>query len=351
MSMPFNPQGGRPEKAKKAKSSALGSLFGGGKTYFLLAILAALGAAAVSFLIMGQSSAKETYYVLNQAVSARTQITPDMLVPVETVSGTAPINALTPLDVTPQSGTDASGEQLGVEFAKYPLQTGDIITLSNVGPLERIDAKLPAEYVVTSFRVTPENAVAGKVRSGDLIDVIAVSQGSDVAGSGGSVAKTVLHRVLVLDVTTDPSTIAQGANDTSVSNATSANPGPESAAVRGGIPYLYTVAVTPEDAAKIALIRSGSLLIALASNSDSDAGGLNKTVSDSDVFGASQVGDASAGIDLNAFGDPSGQVADNSGDLSVVEQVSPSPAVSGSSAASAGAVVPSASAPAAVVKP
>jgi Flp pilus assembly protein CpaB len=270
-----------PVAAKKS-SGVLGSLFGRAKTTYLIAIVFSLAAAAGVFMILGRSADRTTYYVLNQDVPARTQIVSSMLTEVDTAAGTEPPTALTPGSVITQA-----------IFAKVPLRAGDTITESVAGPLDRINANLPENYVVTSFKVDPENAVAGKIRRGDLIDVIAVPE-----TDGGKVAKVVLHRVLVLDVTTDPSTIASAATDESVSDPSVA-PGPESAAVRGGIPYLYTVAVLPEDAARIAVVRGDDLLVTLSSNQAS-GNGLDVLVDSNRIYAPGPVGDSSAGVDLAA---------------------------------------------------
>lgn len=268
----------------RAKKPGLLSGLGGGRTWLLLAVGFSLLAMFGTFMILGRSAERTTYYVLNQAIPERTQVLPSMLTSVETADGTSPPNAMSPRDVAVQP-----------LFAQVPLAAGDVVTSSVVGPLTRIDEGIPGNYVVTSFRVTPENAVAGKVRRGDLIDVTAVFKTQE-----SEVAKTVLHRVLVLDVTTDPATIAQGATDSAVEDPDLA-PGPESNQVRGGIPLLYVVAVTPEDAAKIALVRSRDVLVSLSGNqSDGDLDVSVDVVTD--VFAVGNTApDSSAGIDLDAL--------------------------------------------------
>lgn len=280
-------EGGAPRKA-----GLLSSLLGGGRTYFVLAIVAALVATAGALAILGRSADRSTYYVLNQDVPARTVISSEMLTEVETAAGTEPPNALTPSSVV----TEAI-------FTRVPLQAGDVVTPAVAGPLERIDANLPDGYVVASFAVQPQNAVAGKVRRGDFIDVIAVQQDAvsmdDITAPGmqDTRAKIVLHRVLVLDVTTDPNTIAQGATDNTVGDGI-ADPGPESAAIRGGIPQLYVVAVSPEEAATLALVRDKNLMVVLSANDT--PGEISVEVSESEVFDSLPVPNSSAGVSLDA---------------------------------------------------
>lgn len=287
MSTPFTP--GQPTSAKKSKPSSggpLANLFGAGKTWIGLAVVVALGAALVSFSILGRSAERSTYYVLNQDIPARTMITPSMMAPVTTAAGSEPVNALTPASIaaTPT-------------FARIPLALGDVVTPTNAGPLERIDANLPAGYVVTSFSAPAERAVAGKVRAGDYVDIIAVG-----GAAGSDQARVILHRVLVLDVTTDPSTIAKSATSSSVTvdgtkqPPSAANaPGPESSQVRGGIPELYVVALSPTDAARLALASSSDLFVVLSSN-DAEGTDVDVSVGVEDLFGAGAVGDASAGL-------------------------------------------------------
>lgn len=262
---------------EKPKKSLLGNLLGGAKTFWAGAIVAALTTAFIVLAILGTATARTTYYVLNKDVPARTQITPEMLTAVETTIAGAPTVALTPRYVAENA-----------VFSKVPMQTGDVLSTSTVAPLERIDSDLPAGFVVTSFQVTPENAVAGKVRKGDYIDMIAIN-GDDV----GATAKVVLHHVLVLDVTVAPDTIADAA--TSGQAGADINPGPESEAVRGGIPAVYTVAVSPVDATKIALVREKNLLVTLSANDTT--GSVDAQTQLGNIFDSEKVGDSGAGTE------------------------------------------------------
>lgn len=264
------------DTAKKKKS-----LFSGANAIWIAAIGCALVTALIMLSILGKATARTTYYTLGVNVPARTQITPEMLKPVTSTVDGAPAVALTPAHVRSKP-----------VFAKVPLQVGDIISTSTVGPLERIDSGLPKNFVATSFSVTPENAVAGKVRKGDYIDLIAVVGDEATAAA----AKVVLHHVLVLDVTVSPQTISDAAN--SGQEGDDLNPGPESNAVRGGIPSLYTVAVSSVDATKIALVRDKKLLISLSAN---DAGSdLDASSTLGDVFTGGAVSNSGAGTEAAA---------------------------------------------------
>lgn len=262
------------DTAKKPKKS----LFGGASAIWFAAIACALVAAFVVVGILGKATARTTYWTLGVDVPARAQITPDMLREVTSTIDGAPKVALTPAYVRDNA-----------VFAKVPMQVGDVLSTSTVGPLERIDTGLPKNFVATSFSVTPENAVAGKVRKGDYVDLIAVT--GDEASNAS--AKVVLHHVLVLDVTVSPQTISEAAN--AGQEGADLNPGPESNAVRGGIPSLYTVAVTSVDAAKIALVRDKKLMLNLSANDASTA--LNATANLADMFSEDAVSNSGAGTE------------------------------------------------------
>lgn len=274
----------------KDKSRKVSSIFSGGKTWFVFAILIAVAAAAVVFGVLSQAVATTTYYVLSKDVPANNQILPDMLKAVKTSSGTAPGNAMTVGEVkrTPT-------------YAKYALKAGDIVSPSNTGPLTPLTAGIPEGYTVASFSADAKDAVSGKIATGNYIDVIATSNDST-----GSTAKTVLRHVLVVDVAIDPSKIGDSqqtttttdAAGTAASNATGDKSQQSSTQdqLREGVPSLYTIALTPEDAVKLALIKDSKLLITL-SPAENKNGVTPKNIQDSlgNVFGPDAVGDSGAG--------------------------------------------------------
>lgn len=275
----------------KDKSRKVSSIFSGGKTWFVFAILIAVAAAAVVFGVLSQAVATTTYYVLSKDVPANNQILPDMLKAVKTSSGTAPGNAMTVGEVkrTPT-------------YAKYALKAGDIVSPSNTGPLTPLTAGIPEGYTIASFSADAKDAVSGKIATGNYIDVIATSN-----DSSGSTAKTVLRHVLVVDVAIDPSKIGDStqstttttdAAGTAASNATGDKSQQSSTQdkLREGIPSLYTIALTPEDAVKLALIKDSKLLITL-SPAENKNGVTPKNIQESlgNVFGPNAVGDSGAG--------------------------------------------------------
>ncbi len=238
---------------------------------WLLALFFALIAGVGTLLIVGKAANRVSYFVVVADIPARTQITPDLVAEIPVTEDALPPTALTANDILG-----------GTEFSEVPLQQGDILTTSVTGPLQKITYKLPKDFVAASLALSPERAVAGKVKAGDYIDIAAVNDDR---------AKIVLQHVLVLDVTISPSSIGSAAN--ADPNDPDAQPGPEAAQVRGGIPQLYTVGVTQDDFAKLALIANDSLQVALSPEktpSSTDA-----SADRDEVFNGDGVSDSGAG--------------------------------------------------------
>lgn len=272
----------------KDKSRKISSIFSGGKTWFVFAILIAVAAAAVVFGVLSQAVATTTYYVLSTDVPKNNQIMPSMLKEVTTSKGTAPGNALDLGDVKKPT------------YAKYALKAGDIVSPSNTGPLTPLTEGIPATYTVASFSADAKDAVSGKIATGNYIDIIATSNDTN-----GSTAKTVLRNVLVVDVAIDPSKIGDDSETTTTttdaagtaqSNATGNKSQTPSAQdqLRKGIPSLYTIALTPEDAVKLALVKDTKLLVTLSPKEATAPKNIQDTLGD--VFGPDAVGDSSADI-------------------------------------------------------
>lgn len=252
------------------KSQKTRTTRGGSKVFLAAAIAFAVVAAAMVFIVLGQVTSTVTYYVLNQDVPARTQVTEDMLTPVTTSQGGQPRNALDISHLSPDP-----------VFARYHLSAGDILTPSNVGLYSPIQEGIPADYTVASFSVPAENAVAGKVSRGDYIDIIATNNLSETGE-----AQYVLRHVLVVDTAADLAAEAQSANTVD---------GSEDGAVRSGVPTLYTVALPEADAAKLALLQGLPLLVTLTPI-DYDGSDTSPIIANpADVFGPDVViGDSGA---------------------------------------------------------
>lgn len=122
----------------------------------------------------------EDYYVLNQNVSARTKVTPDMMAPITVNKGGAPQNAISLAQVRD-----------GEVYTKVPLYVGDILTRSNTGISLDTSTGIPDDWVVTSLNILSSKAVGGQVARGDYFDIIGVSDQG---------AKYIATSVLALDV-------------------------------------------------------------------------------------------------------------------------------------------------------
>lgn len=270
-----------PSKSGPKKS---GKTFSGNKTWFVFAIVAAVAAAGIVFAILSNIVATTTYYVLNKDVPSRSQIVPDMLSPVVASKGSEPRNALSLEDVT-----------FNAVYAKFALNTGDILTVSNTGDLIPLQQGIPDDYVVASFVVDANNAVAGKLATGNYIDIISTSSASDNA-----IAKYSLRHVLVMDVSSDPGSIGENQSGTvdADGNVTASN----SDQLRQGVPTLYTVALPQGDAATLALIRDSNLLVVLSpKESDKKFVDANITKTEGQIYSDTPVTDSGKGTD-NSFG-------------------------------------------------
>lgn len=221
--------------------------FEGRKVWFAFAAVTALLVAVGLFVILSQVTSTTTYYVLNQDTPARTQITENMLTEVVTSTGGQPPNALGLADVlaTPT-------------YALYELNAGDILTSSNTGPLTPINEGIPENFVVATFTAPASYAAGGKIARGDYIDLIAVDNES---------ATYFLQHVLVLDATIDLDSVAASNRTNSDGSVT---PAADSPSVRAGIPTLYTVGLSQEDAAKLALAMQGTIYVVLSADQSSD---------------------------------------------------------------------------------
>lgn len=179
----------------------------------------------------------ETYYVLNQDVPTRTQITMDMLTPVVTSAGTAPGGAAGASEATRRSEREEilAEVQSGQAFAQFPLVSGDVLSPSNIGALSDISVGVPDSWVITSFSVDYNNAVQGRIQRGTYFDMMIV---------GDSGAYYPFVNVLALETSTGSAKSSAGNTDASGQNATTS---------------VYTVGMSPQNAAKLQwLVNFGS---------------------------------------------------------------------------------------------
>jgi len=238
----------------------LSSTFKGRWTIWIIALAFALLTAFGVLSILGRWADQRAYYVVSQDIPANYEITPDIVLELTTNVDGVPPTALTQADIA-----------AGGLFSRLPLKAGDVLTSSVVGPAADPITQLPPGYVLATLKVAPERAVGGRVSVGDYIDIAAVQNLGDT-----SVAKVVLHHVLVLDVAVSPETIAEAANEDG------SLVGPDSQANYNGFPEIYTLAVTPNAFLTLALIAESPVFIALTS--PNATGPLDAIVNGNDLF-------------------------------------------------------------------
>lgn len=173
----------------------------------------------------------ETYYVLNQDIPTRTQITMAMLTPVVTSKGTAPGGSpkMTEAQKQKERNTILSSVQSGVVFSQFPMVAGDVLSPSNAGGLTDISIGVPDSWVITNFSVGADNAVGGRIQRGYYFDMMVLTDTG---------AFYPFVNVLALDTTT---------NLASASSANAAN----TAEAHAGQTTQYIVGMSPSNAAKL----------------------------------------------------------------------------------------------------
>ena len=135
---------------------------------------------AIIFVTLSSLFSTESYYVLNQNVKAKQQITPEMVVARETAAGTGPINALKMEHI-----------QRGGVYSRYPLYAGDVVSNSNAGALSGQSLGIPDDWSVTSFSINSTDAVGGTLGKGDYIDIMGVNANG---------AQYIFNNLLILEV-------------------------------------------------------------------------------------------------------------------------------------------------------
>lgn len=186
-----------------------------------------------TFMFLRSIYETETYYVLNQDVPTRTAITMDMLTPVVTSHGTAPGGTpeMTQEEKDAERSAILSAVQTGSAYSQFPLKSGDTLSPSNVGALSDISVGIPDDWVVTSFNVDYNSAVQGRIDRGTYFDIM-------VVGDEGAYYPFV--NVLALETATGEGTSSAGSEDESGMNSTTS---------------VYTVGMSPENAAKLQFLQ------------------------------------------------------------------------------------------------
>ena len=216
------------------------SIFDGRKTWFTFAAISALATAFVIANLLSAVSSEENYWVISEdletPVEARTKITPDMLTRVSVPASAMPANAINISAI--QAAVDTADESDDY-YSIYRLQPGDIITTSNTGQLTTLSSEVEdgASKVAASFKVSPSLAAGGNIKAGDLIDIAVIYEDN---------ARFFLTNIPVVSATID----LDGRDAEEV-----------------GTPVLYVVAVTPVQAAQIAIAAQYSLYVVLSAPS------------------------------------------------------------------------------------
>lgn len=280
------PGGGLKPRGKEGSSRSLIKRDLKGNIWFIGAVVGALLVSLGMFFITNQLNSTSTYYVLNQNVPAGTQITPAMLQEVVVTSGGQPRNALTIGDVNAEPA-----------ITKFSLNAGDIVTISNTGPLTDLNADIPANFVVASFTAPAERSVAGQLERGNYIDIIAVNSG---------VSTYVLRHVLILDAAAGAASAGNTQEQAPADSGGSGGIGgiggttPSADTTAGGVPTLYTVALSPDDAAVLALVQELNLLVVLSPAAYEDSPVFSENIQKQldDLFnGTYEAGDSGVGTD------------------------------------------------------
>ena len=160
-------RGKKPKKSKRTKKAQFNGESSSRKNLVLVggAITAVIVLAAIIFFTLSTLFSTESYYVLNENVRAKQEITPEMVVARETAAGTAPVNAI-----------DMEYIQRGGVYSRYPLYAGDVISISNAGPLSGQSLGIPDDWAVTSFTINSTDAVGGTLGKGDYIDIMGINE-------------------------------------------------------------------------------------------------------------------------------------------------------------------------------
>lgn len=289
-SIPVRARTDQADTGKRGKdrrpASRRGGLRGKGAALIAAFVTGLLGFGVILFVLVSQQPDTVQGYRTTTALAVNQLVTTADIEAVDLPAADAPAGLMT-----------ADQLEANLWFAQVGMPAGTPLTSVVLGTKTRTNIPLPAGMVIASFETDPASAVAGKVQPGDYVNITAVGKNA----SDQQVARTILNHILVLDVNVNPQTISQSASS---GVDESAMPGPSNPKVYGGIPSLYTVAVTNEQAATLALARNMSLYVTLTT---ADATGeLNVSVTESQVFGGTPVpaGESLTGLTPTAPAEP-----------------------------------------------
>ena len=220
------------------------SIFDGRKTWFAFAAISALATAFVIVNLLSAVASESSYWAISEdldtPIEARTKITPDMLVRVNVPATAMPANVI---EIRALQEALDTADETDDYYALYRLQPGDILTTSNTGQLTGLSSEVEGgeAKVAASFKVSPSLAAGGNIKAGDLIDIAIIYEDQGTLSS-----KFFLTNVTVVSATVD----LDGRSAEEI-----------------GTPVLYVVAVTPKQAADIAVASQYSLYVVLSAPS------------------------------------------------------------------------------------
>lgn len=236
------------------------SFFDGRKMWFFFAAVASIITAGVIFSVLSSVAKTDTYWIVKEGVTiqASEAIDPSSLVAVTVPSESKPKNALRLSDIQAVFGEDPSDDY----YALYTLKSGDVITSNNAGALVNFgEVEVESGKVYASFKTNPSDAVSGLVKQGSRIDIAVVYQ----IGQSYS-AKFVLQDIQVMQVSRD------------IDGASSFASEEDGASVP--IPVIYTVAVTPQEAAILAVANRYTIYVVLNAGSGTTTKDIGMTFED-----------------------------------------------------------------------
>jgi Flp pilus assembly protein CpaB len=236
------------------------SFFDGRKMWFFFAAVASIITAGVIFSVLSSVAKTDTYWIVKEGVTiqASEAIDPSSLVAVTVPSESKPQNALRLSDIQAVFGEDPSDDY----YALYTLKSGDVITSNNAGSLVNFgEVEVESGKVYASFKTNPSDAVSGLVKQGSRIDIAVVYQ----IGQSYS-AKFVLQNIQVMQVSRDIDGAASFASEE------------DGASVP--IPVIYTVAVTPQEAAILAVANRYTIYVVLNAGSGTTTKDIGMTFED-----------------------------------------------------------------------
>jgi Flp pilus assembly protein CpaB len=225
----------------------------------VVGIVLAVLSGVIVIKVISQANRTVTVYVANQTLSARKQILPAYI----------SVAHLRPEDVPPGTVTkysDIVGHYtLTTIFADQTFVSGALA--SSVNPQAVVTNGLTPDERAFAVQADVAQALAGRIQSGDHVDIVVVvnasgSPGGSSGGGGavspaGQFAQTILTQVDVLAVEPSASVIEAAANSSSGTN-------PAQVAQKVTVPGIYTLALTPDEVQELALAENvGTLYLSL----------------------------------------------------------------------------------------